>query len=370
VSNMYVTTSNFITKIRQASPERLLTTVKKGEGKMGKTMKAMILEKPAPIESKPLKLVELPVPEPGYGEILVKVNMCGLCHTDLHTVEGDLELPVLPIIPGHQIVGTVVKRGDGVHGHEVGDRVGAAWLNSTCGTCAFCKRGLENMCVNARFTGYHVNGGYSEYTVLPADFVYRLPDDFSDRDAAPLLCAGIVGYRAFKLSGATRGDTIALYGFGASAHVVIQVAIYRNCRVIVFTRSREHMEHAMKLGAIWAGKPSDTPPEKPTSAIIFAPAGEIVLNALETIEKGGTVALAGITMTPIPEMDYEKYLYYEKILRSVTAATREDGRELMELAGQIPIRTDTTLFKLEDANEALQMIKESRISGAGVLKIG
>jgi len=337
---------------------------------MADKMRAMILEKPAPIETNPLKLVELPVPEPGYGEVLVKVNMCGLCHTDLHTVEGDLELPLLPIIPGHQIVGTVVKRGDGVNSPREGERVGAAWLYSTCGNCSFCRRGLENMCENAKFTGYHVNGGYAEYVVLAADFIYRLPENFSDRDAAPLLCAGIVGYRSYRLSGARRGDTIALYGFGASAHVVIQVAVHENCRVLVFTRSPAHIEHALKLGAVWAGKPTDTPPEKPTSAIIFAPAGEIVLNALETIEYGGIVALAGITMTPIPQMDYEKHLYHEKILRSVTAATREDGRELITLAADIPIKTDTTLFELEQANEALRMIKESRISGAGVLKVG
>ena len=332
-------------------------------------MKAMILENPAPIEQKPLKLVEIPIPKPGPGEILVKVNMCGLCHTDLHTVEGDLELPVLPIIPGHQTVGRVAAKGEGVEQWNIGDRVGSAWLYWTCGKCEFCKRGLENMCIDAKFTGYHANGGYAEYTILPADFAYRIPEGFSDRDAAPLLCAGIVGFRSLKLSQASKGDVLALYGFGASAHVIIQVAVHWGCKVLVFTRSPNHMEHAKRLGAFWVGKPTDTPPVKPTSSIIFSPAGESVPGALEVLEFGGTVALAGITMSQIPPLDYEKHLYHEKILRSVTAATRENGRELLNIAAEIPIKTDTTLFKLEEANEALQMIKESKISGAGVLEI-
>lgn len=345
-------------------------------------MRAMILKKTMPIESGPLELVELPVPDPGPGEILLRVTMCGLCHTDLHTVEGDLPLPVLPIIPGHQIVGIVERAGPGagsarakeraaagVPSPRVGARVGAAWLHSSCGTCSFCKRGLENLCETARFTGYHHQGGYAEYAVLPADFVYALPEGFSDRDAAPLLCAGIVGYRALKLSGIKPGETLGLYGFGASAHVAIQVAVHWGCKVLVFTRSENHRRHAKKLGAAWAGTSKDRPPQKPASSVVFAPAGEIVLDALSDVERGGTVALAGVTMTNIPEMNYERHLYYEKVLRSVTASTREDGRELIRLAAEIPIHTDTTLFPLEDANRALRLIKESRISGAAVLEI-
>jgi propanol-preferring alcohol dehydrogenase len=364
-------------------------------------MKAMILKKTMPIENEPLQLVNIPAPDPGLGEILVRVRMCGLCHTDLHTVEGDLALPVLPIIPGHQIVGTVAKIGGGSDSARptgegaptnavsasssraraaepgslpagfprLGDRVGAAWLYSSCGVCAFCRRGLENLCENALFTGFHRHGGYAEYTVMPANFVYPLPDGFSDRDAAPLLCAGIVGYRALKLSGAGRGAVLGLYGFGASAHVAIQVAIHWGCRVLVFTRNEGHRRHAESLGASWVGSSKDRPPEKPTSSIVFAPAGGIVLDALEHLERGGTVAVAGVTMTNIPEMVYENHLYYEKVVRSVTASTREDGREFIELAAAIPIRTDTTLFPLEEANRALRLIKESKISGAGVLDV-
>jgi propanol-preferring alcohol dehydrogenase len=349
---------------------------------MQRTMKAMILKSAMPIEREPLGLVELPVPEPGPGEILLRVTMCGLCHTDLHTVEGDLPLPVLPIIPGHQIVGIVERvgpivgspragerAGAGIPSPRVGERVGAAWLYSSCGTCSFCKRGLENLCENARFTGYHRNGGYAEYALLPADFVYALPEGFSDRDAAPLLCAGIVGYRALNMSRVKPGDTLGLYGFGASAHVAIQVAVHWGCTVLVFTRSENHRRHAKKLGAFWAGTSKDRPPVRPMSSIVFAPAGEIVLDALDGVERGGTVALAGVTMTNIPEMNYEKHLYYEKVLRSVTASTREDGRELIRLAAEIPIHTDTVIFPLEAANRALRLIKESKISGAGVLEI-
>ena len=332
-------------------------------------MKAMILKTPKPIEEKPLELVDLPAPEPGPGEVLVRVSMCGLCHTDLHTVEGDLELPLLPVIPGHQIVGTVVGQGDGVVNPAVGDRVGAAWLNETCGTCGFCTGGRENLCEGARFTGYHAHGGYAEYAVLPADFVYTLPDGFGDREAAPLLCAGIIGYRALRISGIEPGVVLGLYGFGASAHVAIQVAVHWGCEVLVFSRTEAHRKHAEELGASWTGTSKQMPPKRPNASIVFAPAGDIVPDALHVLEKGGTVALAGITMTQIPALDYERHLYHEKILRSVTASTREDGRELISLAAEMPIRTETTLFKLGEANEALWLIKESRISGAGVLEI-
>jgi propanol-preferring alcohol dehydrogenase len=332
-------------------------------------MKAMILREPKPVEEKPLELVDVPVPVPGPGQLLVKVSMCGLCHTDLHTVEGDLELPTLPVIPGHQIVGTVAAQGEGVTEPMVGERVGAAWLYETCGSCRFCDAGLENLCENARFTGYHTNGGYAQYAVLPAAYVYSLPEGFGDREAAPLLCAGIIGYRALKLSGIKPGGVLGLYGFGASAHVAIQVAVHWGCTVLVFSRTETHRKHAGALGASWTGTSKQAPPERPNASIVFAPAGEIVLDALQAIEKGGTVALAGITMTEIPALDYDRHLYHEKILRSVTASTRKDGRELIRLAADIPIRTETTPFKLQEANEALWLIKESRISGAGVLEI-
>jgi propanol-preferring alcohol dehydrogenase len=332
-------------------------------------MKAMILKEQGPIEEKPLELVDVPVPEPGPGQVLMRVSMCGLCHTDLHTVEGDLELPTLPIIPGHQIVGTVERIGDGVTVPEVGARVGAAWLYETCQSCSFCDAGLENLCESARFTGFHVNGGYAEYAVLPAEFIYELPEGFGDREAAPLLCAGIIGYRALRLSGIEPGGVLGLYGFGASAHVAIQVAVHWGCEVLVFSRTEAHRKHALELGASWTGTSKQMPPKKPHASIVFAPAGEIVPDALQVLGKGGTVALAGITMTQIPALYYERHLYHEKVLRSVTASTREDGRELIRLAAEIPIRTKTTLFKLEEANEALWLIKESRISGAGVLEI-
>ena len=332
-------------------------------------MKAMMLQKPMPIEEKPLELVDVPVPEPGPGEVLVRVSMCGLCHTDLHTIEGDLELPLLPLIPGHQIVGTVEELGKGVERWKAGDRVGAAWLLETCGDCRFCSSGLENLCENARFTGYDAHGGYAEYAVLPADFVYALPDGFEDREAAPLLCAGIIGYRALRLSGIEPGGVLGLYGFGASAHVAIQVARHWGCEVLVFSRTEAHREQAERLGASWTGTSKQLPPNNPEASIIFAPAGEIVPDALYVLEKGGTVALAGITMSEIPPLHYERHLYHEKVLRSVTASTREDGRELIRLAAEIPIRTETTLFRLDEANEALWLIKESKISGAGVLEI-
>ncbi len=332
-------------------------------------MKAMILRAPRPIEDKPLELAEVPVPAPGPGEVLVEVSMCGLCHTDLHTVEGDLEIPSLPLIPGHQIVGTVVKRGEGVEDPAIGARVGAAWLYETCGSCRFCAGGLENLCESARFTGYHANGGYAEFALLPADFVYALPEGFGDREAAPLLCAGIIGYRALGISGIEPGGVLGLYGFGASAHVAIQVAVHWGCEVLVFSRTEAHRKQAERLGASWTGTSKQMPPRRPDASIVFAPAGEIVPDALYVLEKGGTVALAGITMTQIPALDYERHLYHEKTLRSVTASTRDDGRELIRLAAEIPIRTETTLFRLEEANEALWLIKESKISGAGVLEI-
>lgn len=332
-------------------------------------MRAMMLKKFAPIDQNPLELVDLPVPEPGPKDVLLRIKVCGVCHTDLHTVEGELPQVRLPIIPGHQVVGSVERRGEKASRFEEGERLGVAWLYSSCGRCEFCIRGKENLCENARFTGYHVNGGYAEYMAVPKKFAYSIPEIFTDEEAAPLLCAGIIGYRALRLSEIKPGERLGLYGFGASAHVAIQVAIHWGCEVYVISRSAQHRSLARKLGAVWTGTSKDDPPSKLHSAIIFAPAGEIVLDALRVTKKGGTVALAGIFMSPIPEMDYVKYLYHERTLRSVANATRQDGEDFLKIAAEIPIRTTTEVYALEEANRVLRLLKEGKISGAAVLRI-
>jgi propanol-preferring alcohol dehydrogenase len=332
-------------------------------------MKAMILRQFRPIEKNPLELAEMPIPQPDPGEILVKVKVCGVCHTDLHTAEGELPEIRLPVIPGHQVVGTVEGGGERARRFKKGERVGVAWLRSACGKCAFCLNGRENLCDNGRFTGYHANGGYAEYLTVPEKFVYAIPAIFSDEEASPLLCAGIIGYRALRLSEIKPRECLGLYGFGASAHVAIQVAVHWGCRVYVFSRGKEHQDLARKLGAAWTGSAEEKPPTKMNSSIVFAPAGPLALDALANTERGGTVALAGIYMTPIPEMDYQKYIYHERTLRSVANATRQDGDELLEIAAEIPIRTTTQLFPLEEANRVLRLLKQGKISGAAVLKI-
>jgi propanol-preferring alcohol dehydrogenase len=332
-------------------------------------MLAMILNEPDLIENHPLKLVDIQIPIPGPHEILIRVQTCGICHTDLHTVEGELDLPKKPVVPGHQVVGVVEKLGEGVSRFKEGDRVGMAWLYFTCGKCSYCQKGKENLCENALFTGYHVDGGYAQYSVIHEDFAYPIPDRFSSEEASPLLCAGIIGYRALRLSEIKSGQKLGLYGFGASAHVAIQVAVHWGCKVYVFSRSKKHQKLGEDLGAVWSGESGQTPPEKLDSAIIFAPAGEIVLDALKALDKGGTLALAGIYMTPIPQMDYAEHLYHERTVRSVTASTRKDGEELLQIAAEIPIRTQITLFPLEEANKALLLLKQGEINGAGVLKI-
>jgi propanol-preferring alcohol dehydrogenase len=331
-------------------------------------MRAMALEKPQPAEANPLRLVELPYPVPEAGEIRVRVRACGLCHTDLHTVEGDLPLPRLPIVPGHQIVGVVEAAGSEVSQFCIGDRVGIPWLYSTCGTCVYCRKGLENLCVEARFTGYDVNGGYAEAVTVSEAFAYPIPAGFSDLEAAPLLCAGVIGYRALRLCDVRPGERLGLYGFGASAHIVIQLALHQRCEVYVFTRAESHRRLAQRLGAEWVGGAEDRPPGELDSAIIFAPAGQLVLDALRALRKGGTVALAGITMSAIPAIDYQ-LLYQERVVRSVANSTREDARNLLRLAAQVPVRTEVETFPLDRANEALQALKHSRIHGAAVLEI-
>ncbi len=331
-------------------------------------MRAMVLEKAAPAEQSPLSLREIATPIPAFGQVRVKVHVCGLCHTDLHTVEGDIPLHKHPVIPGHQVVGVIDALGPRVTAHKEGDRVGIAWLHSTDGSCEYCLRGLENLCVSGRFTGYDVDGGYAEYAVVPAEFCYPIPRVFDDEHAAPLLCAGIVGYRSYRLSGIRPGENLGLYGFGASAHLIIQVARHHKCNVFVVTRSDEHRTHARELGASWTGRAEDTPPEQLHAAIIFAPAGILVREALRVLRKAGTLALAGITMSQIPLLDYD-LLYHEKVVRSVANATRQDGREFLQLAGEVPLHTEIQVLNLAEANRALEKLKKSEIRGAGVLRI-
>ena len=332
-------------------------------------MQAMMLKNFGRIEDKPLEWVDIPRPDPGPEDILIRVSVCGVCHTDLHTVEGELPEVRLPIIPGHQVVGKVEKRGERANRFMEGDTVGVAWLYSSDTTCAYCRRGNENLCPNARFTGYNENGGYAEYIVIPEKFAYAIPETFEDVEAAPLLCAGIIGYRALRLSEVKPGQRLGLIGFGASAHVAIQVAVHWGCEVYVFSRAEEHRALANKLGAVWTGTTKDEPPDKMDSIVNFTPAGPTVLDGMQWLDKGGTQALAGIYMSPIPEMDYVKYLYHERTLRSVANATRRDGEELLKIAGEIPIRTTTQVFPLEEANRVLKLLKDSQIDGAAVLKI-
>jgi propanol-preferring alcohol dehydrogenase len=332
-------------------------------------MKAMVLTRFRPASENPLELRNVPIPQPGPGDILVKVGCCGVCHTDLHTVEGELPDVKLPRILGHEVIGTVEKRGARAKRFKAGERVGAAWLYATCGTCRFCRSGRENLCENARFTGFHQDGGYAEYMIVPEKFAYTVPEVFSDVEAAPLMCAGIVGYRSLKLCGIKPGGKLGLYGFGASGHVAIQIARHWGCRVYVFTRSEEHRRLAKKLGASWTGLAKDDPPTKLDSAVIFAPAGNLFLDALRVLDRGGTVASAGIYMSPIPEMEYGRFLYHERTMLSVANATREDGEELLKVAAEIPVRTSVEVFLLEQANEVLKLLKSGKVIGAAVLKV-
>jgi len=331
-------------------------------------MRAMVLRKPALSEQSPLRLVDLPDPTPGPAEVRVRIHCCGLCHTDLHTVEGDLSLPKLPVVPGHQIVGAIEAVGSNVQKLKIGDRVGIPWLYSTDGSCRYCHHQMENLCERAQFTGYHVNGGYAELCVVREEFAHPLPAVFSDENAAPLLCAGVIGYRSYRLSGAVRGDRLGLYGFGASAHLVLQLARHQGCEVYVFTRGSAHRELAEKLGAVWVGSAEDKPPQPLDASVIFAPAGALVPLALGHLRKAGTLTLAGITMTQIPPLDYD-LLYHERVVRSVANSTRMDCREFLALAAEIPVQTSIQVYPLDDANRALADLKHSRLEAAGVLRI-
>jgi propanol-preferring alcohol dehydrogenase len=333
-------------------------------------MKAMVLAAFGPPAGRPLELRDIPVPEVGPGEILIKVSCCGVCHTDLHILENELAEARLPIVPGHEVIGVVEQAGERARRFKPGQRVGAAWLRSTDGDCRFCKSGRENLCESARFNGYHANGGYAEYMAIGEEYAYVIPDRFGDADAAPLLCAGVVGYRALRLSEVRVGGILGLYGFGGSAHIAIQVARHRGARVFVFTRSAKHQRHARDLGAEWVGTAADEPPARLTNAIIFAPAGSLYLDALRVMDRGGTVVSAGIHMSPVPEMDYDRFLYHERKMLSVANATRRDGEELLAVAAEIPVRTTVKTYPLEAANEALAELKAGLIDGAAVLSIG
>jgi alcohol dehydrogenase, propanol-preferring len=328
----------------------------------------MTLERPAPIESNPLRLADKRRPVPGAGEILVRVSACGVCRTDLHVAEGDLAPKHAGIVPGHEVVGTVAGAGPGSGRFAAGTRVGIAWLRQTCGACEFCRGGRENLCPNALFTGWDRDGGYAEYAVVREDFAYRLPDAIDDEHAAPLLCAGIIGFRAIKRAAVEPGATIGLYGFGGSAHLALQVLRHRGCRVFVMSRGGVHRELAEQLGADWIGEASEAPPAPLDAAILFAPAGELVPPILAALRRGGILAIAGIHLSRIPPLDYARHLFDEKEIRSVTANTRADGEEFLREAGEIPIKSVTVGMPLEDANRALNMLKHDELRGAAVLR--
>lgn len=331
-------------------------------------MKAQRLTKSKPAEEHPLELEEIPIPDPKAGQVRIRVHACGVCRTDLHLVEGEIATPKLPITPGHQIVGVIEKLGEGVTHWKLGERVGVPWLGGTCGQCFYCRTGKENLCESATFTGQHVDGGFAEYTVARSDFVHRLPEGFDDLGAAPLLCAGVIGYRALKLADVPKDGKVGLIGFGASAHITLQVARFQGAEVFVFSRSAQHREHARRLGAVWVGTTEDTLPTELDSVVIFAPAGWTVIRALKALRKGGTVSCAGIYMSPIPQLDYP-LIYQERKLLSTANSTRADVRELLDIAARIPIRPDIELFPLADANQALLKIKTGGLTGAAILQI-
>jgi propanol-preferring alcohol dehydrogenase len=330
-------------------------------------MRVALLTRPAPIATAPLELVELPRPEPGRGEILLRVSACGVCRTDLQLAEGDLAARRLPVVPGHQVVGTVAELGAGVAGWKVGDRAGIAWLGSACGTCRRCGEGRENLCETALFTGWDRDGGYAGFMTARADFAFPLPAGFDDLAAAPLLCGGVIGYRSLKISGISPGGRLGLYGFGASALLALQVALHWGCEVFVATRSVREQERAREMGAAWAGGYTEQPPVPLDAAITFAPAGDVVVRALEAVDRGGTVAINAIHLDRVPEFSYD-LLWLERSIRSVANFTRADAREFLELAAIIPIRMSVEQFALDEANLALQRLAGGQISGAAVLR--
>lgn len=323
--------------------------------------------RPGPITGGPLELVEEAVPTPGSGELLVRVMACGVCRTDLHVAEGDLPVHRPRVVPGHEVVGEVVALGPDAVGFSPGDRVGIAWLRGTCGTCRFCARGAENLCARSVYTGWDADGGYAEYTTVPADYALALPDGYSDVELAPLLCAGIIGYRALLRADVPPGGRVGIYGFGASAHLAAQVAMARGAVVHVMTRSLRAQRLALELGAASAGGSADRPPEPLDSAILFAPVGDLVPPALEALDRGGTLAIAGIHLTDVPPLNYQRHLFQERQLRSVTANTRADAREFLQVAAEHPLQVTTTRYPLLRADAALADLAADAVDGAAVL---
>jgi alcohol dehydrogenase, propanol-preferring len=332
-----------------------------------KTMHAWVLSQPGPIETSPLRYVEKPVPAPAPGELLVRVLTCGVCRTDLHVSEGDLPVHREHVTPGHMVVGRVAALGEGVTDYAEGERVGVAWLRHTDGTCAYCRRGNENLCPSSLYTGWDADGGYAEYTTVPAAFAYRLVADATDIELAPLLCAGIIGYRALLRASVPEHGRLGLYGFGDSAHLVAQVALAQGATVHALTRGDASQQLALELGAASAGGAYDTPPEPLDSAILFAPVGDLVPVAMRALDRGGVLAVAGIHLTDTPPLNYEHELFYEKELRSVTSNTRRDGREFLALAVRHHVRATTHVYPMSRAQQALQDLKAGRFDGAAVL---
>ncbi len=331
-------------------------------------MKAMLLEKQDALENKPLVLRDIPTPEPAEGEIRIKVHVCGACRTDLHIVEGELPAHRMPVVPGHQIVGMVDKVGTSVSRWKPGERAGVPWLYRTCGACRFCTSGRENLCDTPRFTGYDADGGFAEYMVVDEEFAYRIPDNYTDLKAAPLLCAGVIGYQAFRATGLEGSGKLGLFGFGSSAHIIIQVAVHLGFEVYVVSRTQKELELARNLGAVWTGHIDDDMGAKLDAGIVFAPSGELLVKALAKLDKGGRIVSAGIYTTPLPGFEYS-YIYPEKCLTSIAHTTRENVRAFLDVASRCSIGTEINEYRLEDANQALLNIKHSRVSGSTVLVI-
>ena len=330
-------------------------------------MRAWVVETPGPVDRRPLRLVEREAPTPGPGEVRVAVSVCGVCRTDLHLAEGDLTPHAPAVVPGHEVVGVVDALGPRATRFEVGERIGIAWLRHTCGVCRFCARGDENLCLTPRFTGWDADGGYAEHAVVDERFAYRLPDRFGDEEVAPLLCAGIIGYRALKRAALPEGGRLGIYGFGGSAHLAAQVALAQGATVHVLTRSADARRLALELGAASAGDTYDAPPEPLDAAIVFAPVGDIVPAALEALDRGGTCAIAGIHLSDVPGLDYQRHLFQERQVRSVTANTRADGEEFLGVAERIGITVHTEAYPLARADEALADLAHDRVTGAAVL---
>ena len=328
------------------------------------TMRAVLLK----TAGKPLELAEIPIPQPGPGQVLLKVRACGICHTDLHILDGELAGPKLPLVLGHQIVGMVAGFGPGAQRFKSGERVGVPWLGSTDGICRYCQRGQENLCEHPIFTGYTINGGFAEYAIADERFCFHLPSTYSDGEVAPLLCAGLIGYRTYRMAGDV--ETLGIYGFGAAAHIIAQVAKFEGKKVFAFTHpgDREAQEFALRLGADWAGDSTQTPPEKLDAALIFAPVGQLVLSALKSTNKGGMIVCGGIHMSDIPTFPYS-LLWEERVIRSVANLTRKDGLEFLALAPRVPVKTNMTTFPLERAGDALECLRDGKFTGAAVITL-